>query len=114
MKKLIFPVLTFIIFSLIMVTGCSRTIRYSEEEIKGFPFDIQEHIRKGEVTLGMTQSQVRYAWGAPDSVIVLAPTDDGKNREEWVYGKYAGIFKTRIIFTDGKITEMISNDPGIK
>jgi hypothetical protein len=111
MKKFI---LLFLIFSLIFVSHCTKAIRYSEEEINDFPFEIQEHIRKGEVTLGMTQSQVRYAWGAPDSVIVLAPTDDGKNREEWVYGKYAGIFKTRIIFTDGKITEMISNDPGIK
>lgn len=107
-------VLLIVIFSLISVLGCTKAIRYSEEEIKDFPFNIQEHIRKGEITMGMTQSQVRYAWGAPDSVIVLAPTDDGKSREEWVYGKFAGIFKTRIIFTDGKITEMISNDPGIK
>ncbi|MGB9715331.1 MAG: hypothetical protein ACPL1G_02800 [Thermodesulfovibrionales bacterium] len=111
MKKII---LFIMILSLVLLTGCTRAIRYSEEEIKDFPFEIQEHIRKGEVTLGMTQAQVRYAWGAPDSVIVLAPSDDGKSREEWVYGKYAGIFKTRIIFTDGKITEMISNDPGIK
>jgi len=111
MKKAIFLVLSLLV---LLGAGCTKSVRYSEEEIRGFPIDVQEHIRNGAVTLGMTQSQVRYAWGAPDSVIVLAPTEDGKNREEWVYGKFAGAFKTRLIFTDGKITEMISNDPAIK
>ena len=111
MKKAIFLVLSLLV---LLGAGCTKSVRYSEEEIRGFPIDVQEHIRNGAVTLGMTQSQVRYAWGAPDSVIVLVPTEDGKNREEWVYGKFAGAFKTRLIFTDGKITEMISNDPAIK
>lgn len=111
MKKAIFLVLSLLLF---LETGCTKSVRYSEEEIRGFPIDVQERIRNGEISLGMTQSQVRYAWGSPDSVIVLEPSEDGKNREEWVYGKFAGVFKTRVIFTDGKITEMISNDPAIK
>lgn len=111
MKRVIF---LFLALLLLLEVGCAKSIRYSEEEIRGFPPDVQEHIRKSEVTLGMTQSQVRYAWGAPDSVIVLAPSEEGKSREEWVYGKFAGVFKTRLIFTDGTITEMISNDPAIK
>jgi uncharacterized protein YneF (UPF0154 family) len=94
--------------------GCTKSIRYSEEEIKDFPPNIQEHIRNGEVSIGMTHTQVRYAWGAPDSIIVLVPSEDGKNREEWIYGKIAGVFKTRLVFTDGKVTEIISNDPGVK
>jgi hypothetical protein len=111
MKKAIFLVLSLLV---LLEAGCTKSVRYSEEEIRGFPIDVQERIRNGEISLGMTQSQVRYAWGSPDSVIVLAPSEDGKNREEWVYGKFVGVFKTRVIFTDGKITEMISNDPAIK
>jgi hypothetical protein len=111
MKKAIFLVLSLLV---LLGAGCTKSVRYSEDEIRGFPIDVQEHIRNGAVTLGMTQTQARYAWGAPDSVIVLVPTEDGKNREEWVYGKFVGVFKTRVIFTDGKITEMISNDPAIK
>ena len=111
MKKAIFLVLSLLV---LLGAGCTKSVRYSEEEIRGFPIDVQERIRNGEISLGMTQYQVRYAWGSPDSVIVLAPSEDGKNREEWVYGKFVGVFKTRLIFTDGKITEMISNDPAIK
>jgi hypothetical protein len=111
MKRAIFMVLALLLF---LGLGCTKSVRYSEDEIRGFPIDVQERIRNGEISLGMTQSQVRYAWGSPDSVIVLAPSEDGKNREEWVYGKFVGVFKTRVIFTDGKITEMISNDPAIK
>ncbi|MDI6890781.1 MAG: hypothetical protein QMC83_07590 [Thermodesulfovibrionales bacterium] len=98
---------------LLLGVGCTKSIRYSEEEIKGFPPNIQEHIKKGEVTPGMTQSQVRYSWDAPNSVRTLAPSEDGKSREEWVYERFK-VFKTRLIFTDGKITEIISNDPGIR
>src|SRR3990172_6085806 len=111
MKKTIFLVLSLLV---LLGAGCTKSVRYSEEEIRGFPIDVQERIRNGEISLGMTQYQVRYAWGSPDSVIFLAPSEDGKNREEWVYGKFVGVFKTRVIFTDGKITEMISNDPAIK
>lgn len=111
MKKAIFLVLATLLF---LGLGCTKSVRYSEDEIRGFPIDVQEHIRNGEVSLGMSQSQVRYAWGSPSSVIILEPSEDGKNREEWVYGKFMGIFKTRLIFTDGKITEIISNDPAIK
>jgi hypothetical protein len=98
----------------LLEVGCTKSIRYSEEEISGFPPNIQENIRKGEVTIGMTHSQVRYAWGAPDSVIVLLPSEDGKNQEEWIYGKLFRVFKTKLIFTDGSLTEIISNDPGVK
>jgi hypothetical protein len=94
--------------------GCAQSIRYSEEEIKGFPPNIHDHIRKGEVTPGMTPAHVRYSWGPPDSIVTLAPSADNKPREEWTYGKLFGAFKTRLIFTDGKITEIISTDPGAK
>jgi hypothetical protein len=83
--------------------GCTKSVRYTEEEIQSFPADIQEHIRKGEVKLGMTTQQVRYAWGAPSSIKFLEPTPKGKSREEWTYTKL-GVFGTRLlVFVDGKL-----------
>jgi len=109
MKKVIPFVLTLL---LLFGMGCTKSIRYSEEEIKGFPLTIQEHIRMGEVTPGMTQSQVRYSWGSPSSIRIPEPSEEGELREEWVYLNLAGVFKTQVIFTDGMVTEIITNDPG--
>jgi uncharacterized protein YneF (UPF0154 family) len=116
MKKIILVILTLL---LLLGIGCVRSVRYSEEEIKYFPPDIQEHIRKGEVTLGMTQSQVRYSWGAPSSTRILEPSENENLREEWTYLglmdiKTGLLFKTQVIFTDGVVSSFITNDPGIK
>ncbi len=93
------------------VLGCVA-VRYSPDEIKGFPPAIQENIKLGEVAPGMTQQQVRYAWGSPAEVNVLKPSEDGKYREEWVYTRTV-ILKTRLIFIDGKLMYIISNEPGV-
>jgi hypothetical protein len=86
----------------LLQAGCTKSIRYSEEEIKDFPPTIQEHIIKGEVMPGMTPQQVRYAWGYPDSIKFLEPLD-GKAREEWIYSTM-GVFGTRLlVFFDGKL-----------
>ncbi len=105
-------VLAFILFVLFL-TGCAKTMRYSYEEIKNFPPEIQEHIKQGEVVTGMTYQQVRYAWGPPTMVKVLDPTPEGKDRVQWEYHRTAGIFKTILRFTAGKLTEIISTEPGI-
>lgn len=94
-------ILFFVIF-LMSQSGCVKSIRFTEEEIRNFPPNIQENIRKGEIALGMTKEQVRYAWGSPDSIRILSPIDE-KSREEWIYS-YLGIFNTRILFfLDGKL-----------
>ena len=49
------------IFGLLLQTGCARHVRYSENEIQNFSPVVQEHIRKGEISLGMNREQVRYA-----------------------------------------------------
>ncbi|RMG05511.1 MAG: hypothetical protein D6726_01170 [Nitrospirae bacterium] len=95
------------------LSSCAKTMRYSYEEIKNFPPEIQEHIKNSEVVTGMTYQQVRYAWGPPNTVKVLDPTADGKDRVQWEYKRTAGIFKTILRFTDGKLTEIISTEPGI-
>ncbi len=110
--KNIIPLLLILMF--VINLGCMKSVRYTEEEIKNFPPDIQEHIRQGEITLGMTQPQVRFSWGPPNLLRVLEPSEDDKYREEWIYKNLEGLFRTRIIFTDGKITEIITNDPGIR
>ncbi len=107
---------TFILLSaavlLIAQAGCTRSMRYSAEEIKDFPPTVQEHIKKGEITPGMTMSQVRYAWGAPDNVRTLAPYEDGRDRVEWEYTRIY-MLKTRLVFTANSLTEIVSTEPGI-
>ncbi len=100
-----------VLFSLSLM-ACAGGIRYSPGEIRDFPEAIQKHIRAGEVVMGMTQIQVRYAWGAPSEVKVLEPKD-GKYREMWVYST-TGLLKTRLIFEDGVLQSIISGDPTIK
>ncbi len=100
MKRLMIVILA---VSFLFGIGCAKSVRYTEEEIQGYPTDTQENIRQGEVKLGMTTQQVRYAWGAPNSIKFLEPTPEGKTREEWIYTKL-GIFGTKLlVFVDGKL-----------
>jgi uncharacterized protein YneF (UPF0154 family) len=102
MRKGLFFVLAFL---LLLQIGCTKSVRYTEEEIKSFPPAVQDNIRKSQVELGMTQQQVRYAWGSPDSIKFLPPYDD-KAREEWTYSATAtlGVISNKIIlFFDGKL-----------
>jgi hypothetical protein len=92
--------------------GCATPIRYTYEEIRHYPLDVRERIMKGEVSPGMTQKQVRYAWGSPSSVKTLEP-ENGKSRDEWIYSTAMGIVRTRLIFVDGKLMHIISTEPGI-
>lgn len=91
--------------------GCAAPARFTHDEIKGFPVEVQEKIIKGQVVPGMTPQQVRYAWGAPDSVRTLQP-QDGRMAEEWVYTSGVGLFKTTLTFIDGKLTYIVSSEPG--
>jgi hypothetical protein len=109
MKKLLVVGLS---LSALMLIGCaSSQIRFTQDEIKDYPVEIQEHIIKGEVVPGMTPTQVRYAWGSPDEV-KLSTTTDGKPQELWTYSSSLGMFKTRLTFVDGKLTSIVSSEPG--
>ena len=96
---------------LLIVGGCASYARFSHEEIKDYPLEMQEKIIKGEIAPGMTPQQVRYAWGSPSSVITLEP-ENGKQREQWIYSSVAGVFKTRLTFVDGKLAYIVSSEPG--
>ncbi len=89
---------------ILFLAGCTKSVRYTEEEIKSFPPNIQENVRKGQIDLGMTTEQVRYAWGNPDSVKLL-PVYEGKPREEWIYSSMgSGVVGTKLLlFFDGKL-----------
>lgn len=101
MKRTIFVVLILAVG----FWGCATTVRYSPEEIKEYPPEVQEQIRQGNVALGMTAQQVRYAWGSPTTVNVLSPTQEGKLREEWIYS--SGIMmQRRLLFVDGKLFDI--------
>ena len=55
-------------FALVLAAGCSQGVRYSPGELEVFALEVREHIRKKEVSLGMSQAAVRYSWGAPKAV----------------------------------------------
>lgn len=101
-KTVIFSVVLSFMLVFLLQTGCVHQVRYSETEIQSFPANIQENIRKGEIFPGMTNEQVRYAWGNPDFQKILDPYE-GKPREEWIYAKL-GIFAAKIlVFYDNKL-----------
>ncbi|HYA31208.1 MAG TPA: hypothetical protein VED67_00505 [Thermodesulfovibrionales bacterium] len=104
MKRYLFVVLLSS-FALWFLSGCTTAVRYSPEEIKDYPPDIQEEIRQGNVSAGMTTQQVRYAWGAPATVNILAPSQEGKPREEWIYSSSILVTK-RLLFVDGKLFDI--------
>jgi len=108
MKKI---TLLFILISCIAAAGSAKSVRYSQDEIKDFPPQIQDYIANSQVAVGMTKLQVRYSWGGPNAGNVLTPSEDGKERVEWIYEKMK-FFKTRLVFTGDKLTEIISNEPG--
>jgi hypothetical protein len=94
-----------ILIAFFSLCACTKTVRYSPDEIKDYPPEIQENIAQGAVMLGMTIPQVRYAWGSPTTIHVLSPSEDGKPREEWLYSNWLFLDK-RLLFVDGKLTDI--------
>lgn len=90
----------------ILIAGCASSVRYTADEIKGYPPKVQDLIMKGEVAVGMTQPQVRYAWGSPDHSYMLSPLE-GKQREEWVYSYQMGLKQKMVVFEDGKVAHIL-------
>ncbi len=100
-----------VIFALVAgLFGCMSSVRYTYEEIREFPQEIQEHIKKGEVVPGMTFQQVRLAWGAPTETRVV-PSKDDREIIHWIYQQMPFGSKTILVFTDGKLTGVISSSP---
>lgn len=96
---------SFLVLAFWSFSGCAPAVRYSPDEIRDYPPAVQENIRQGNVMTGMTPRQVRYAWGAPSTINILSPTEEGKQKEEWIYS--AGVFvQKRILFIDGKVVDI--------
>lgn len=105
MKKL------FVLLFCLSLLACSKQIRYTPEEIRGFPPDIQEKIVKEQVSNGMTYQQVRYSWGPPSEVIKMPSSKDGKELQHWTYSSRLGLCKISLIFVDGKVTGSFMKSP---
>ncbi|NTU43768.1 MAG: hypothetical protein HGA78_12125 [Nitrospirales bacterium] len=102
-----------ICFGVMTVAGCTHSVRYTTEEIKDYPMDVQEQIMREKVSLGMTAQQVRYAWGSPESIRPLGHLE-GKKREEWVYSTM-GVWDTKtLVFLDGRLIYISGETPGKK
>lgn len=89
----------FAILIIFLQFGCTKSVRYTEAEISDFSPTTQDQIRKGQIALGMTKEQVRYAWGSPDSTKFL-PAFEGKAREEWTYSsiRALNVVTSKILF----------------
>ncbi len=98
---------------LLLLPSCMKEMRYTSEEIQNYPPNIQEHIKKGEIVPLMTPAQVRYSWGSPSQIRVLSPTKEGREKVEWVYKRLGGVFSTKLVFIDGELREIVSNEPGV-
>ncbi|MBF0558655.1 MAG: hypothetical protein HQL08_07730 [Nitrospirae bacterium] len=94
----------------VFLVGCAAQARYTSDEIKDYPLDVQEKIVKGTIMPGMTPQQVRYAWGSPAEVRV-ADKENDKTKEIWIYSAKLGLDKTWLVFIDGKLTYITSYDP---
>lgn len=102
MKKFLFIIAVVLFLS---QAGCTKAVRYTEDEIKDFSPAVQDNIRQARIDLGMSQAQVRYAWGSPDSIKFLEPVE-GKAREEWIYAHQAslGVVSSKILlFFDNRL-----------
>lgn len=89
-----------------LVGSCASPVKYTYDEIRHFPIDVQERIMKGEISVGMTPQQVRYAWGSPNIIRRLEPLE-GKERQEWIYTTLGLVESRRLLFIDGKLTYII-------
>lgn len=89
-----------------LVGSCASPAKYTYDEIRHFPIDVQERIMKGEISIGMTPQQVRYAWGSPNIIRRLEPLE-GKDRQEWIYTTLGLVESRRLLFIDGKLTYII-------
>lgn len=96
----------FVVFLSFVLLGCATGVKYTVEEIKDYPEPIQTSIKKGEVVMGMTPAQVRYAWGYPDKT--GASYEGGKHRELWIYSTFLGLSKSSyLFFEDGKLVFIV-------
>ena len=90
----------FVVLLLFFLSGCASGVKYTVEEIKDYPEPIQTSIKKGEVVMGMTPNQVRYAWGQPDKT--SATYEGGKHREIWIYTSFFSK-SSYLFFEDAKL-----------
>ncbi len=91
----------------VLVMSCvGDGVRYSPYELQEFPQEVQEQIKNSEVALGMSQQAVRFSWGAP-KVVVIKDEVESAYTEEWIYTRLR-VFVTKLVFTDGKLSGIIS------
>jgi hypothetical protein len=99
MRKLVVSLLVAFV-----IAACAPSIRYTLSELEGLSPQMQERIKRGEVAKGMTFQEVRYAWGAPNRVIVKGADAQGRFIEVWIFAP-ARVFGKKVVFADGKVIE---------
>lgn len=100
----------FLFIAIFLYACSSSSVRYTSEEIRQFPPDVQQKIIRGEISTGMTAQQVRYAWSAPKNVHVYQGKDK-KYIEEWTYS-YMGACPIILSFYEGRLNSITLSDSG--
>lgn len=81
--------LCLLLISAVIFAGCasspSSRIKKNQALFDSYPADVQEAIRKGEVRVGFTSEQTRFALGEPDQVVTR--TSDAGESQAWIYRK---------------------------
>ena len=86
----------------VFLSSCASYARFTHDEIKDYPPDVQEKIIKGEIMPGHDTAGSEVFLGISIQVMALKP-EGGKTKEEWIYSSViAGINKTRLTFTGRK------------
>jgi len=100
MRKILFGL------GLLALASCAGGgLRYTYVEIESYPEQLQESIRRGEVMVGMTPIQVRYALGAPERSRTFSP-EAGRIREEWKYLSNLNLKKVFVVFEKGEVVRI--------
>jgi hypothetical protein len=92
--------------ALFIVSCTTQTIRYSPYELQEFSPETQEHIKRSEIAIGMSQQAVRYSLGGPADIRV-EESDSGNYTETWIYTR-SRIMLDRLTFVDGKLIKIVS------
>lgn len=71
----------------VLLAGCASSpqarIKKNPEAFNTYPAEVRTAIERGQVGVGFTPDQVRYALGDPDRV--LTRTSESGNAEVWIY-----------------------------
>jgi len=110
MKHALIPILLLIT---VLLSACASAQSRRDDYISTHPGldpEIAEAIREGRITEGMTEDDVRAAWGDPERETVTVA--EGGTSKIWAYdtpiGKYFTQGTVLLTFRNGKLVKLVN------